>query len=378
MAQTRQYNDSEAALVLSFLPHIGPRSFANIFEKTNGKIGRLLSLSKDDLMFTVGLSPDTADRITHWRDFIDLDRQLSAIEAFGSKFIPIFADDYPATLKSIGDAPIGIHCAGKPLPACSCVAIVGTRRCSFAGEKLAHELGKAMAENGIATVSGLAMGIDAAAHAGTLAGGGHTVAVLGGGLDVVYPPDSAGLYDTVRRDGTLVSEFSVGRHVDKRSFVIRNRIITGLSDAVIVVESPPVGGSMFSARMASEQGRPLFAVGGEPSLTNGGCLELISSGVATEIGSAEEFLEYFKNSPSPRIPNRQSLLDFEVHVKKEKPQLDDVEEKIWTLLEGSGPSSVDDVAAALSMDVLECAMSMQSLCVRGILKKEFSGEFRIA
>ena len=377
MAQDRPFSNFDAALVISCLRDVGPCSFAKLLKKMDGDLSHLLSLSLDDLVFTLELPAKIAVRIRSWRDFVDLDGQLSAIEAFGSKFIPVFSPDYPEKLKNMRHAPIGIHCAGKWLSNGKSVAIVGTRRCSFAGEKIANELGRALAENGIATISGLAKGIDAAAHIGTLAAGGHTVAVLGCGLDVVYPPENAELYKIIRRNGTLVSEFPFGRRADRMSFAIRNRIIAGLADAIVVVESPKKGGSMLSAQRAVEQGKPLFAVVGKLSQTNGGCVELVKSGTAVAIDSVEQLLVHLENPPVRPVCDRQCAMRFDEKKTEKPPHLRAVEGKIWDALGERGPCAVDAIAAELSIGVLECAMLVQGLCIRGILRRDPSGAFCI-
>ncbi|MDR0340412.1 MAG: DNA-processing protein DprA, partial [Puniceicoccales bacterium] len=288
----RAVSNFEAALILNGLPSVGFRSYQRISAFFDGELSELFTFSFEDLVNRLRLSPAVAGRIDKWREFFDLDGQLRRMEAFGARFVPYYAAGYPASLKELRYPPIGIFLAGKPLPTGRSVALVGTRCCSFGGERKAHDIAKVLAQEGIASISGLARGIDMAAHGGTLAGGGHTVAVLGCGLDVIYPSENAGLYEAILRDGTLVSEFSFGRPADRQSFAIRNRIIAGLADAVLVVESPVSGGSMLSAQRAIEQGKPLFAVPGNPAEEPAaeGCRRLIRDGAARPIRSAEELL----------------------------------------------------------------------------------------
>ncbi|MDR1435948.1 MAG: DNA-protecting protein DprA [Puniceicoccales bacterium] len=342
---------------------------------------RILTFSVDELVSAVGLRLNRALAVSGWRESVDIDRQISAIGSFGSEFIAQFNGAYPPKLKALRDAPIGLHCAGRSFPEGKSVAIVGTRKCSFAGERTAHEFAKVLAENGMATISGLAEGIDAAAHAGTLAANGHTVAVLGCGLDVVYPPDNLALHGEIRSRGTLVSEFPFGRRADRRSnFAIRNRIITGLADAVIVVESPENGGSMISARWAINQRKPLLAVGsGDDVGGSAGCRALIRSGRAIAVRTADELLELLSDPSVLQLAaNGQIDLPLAELNGAERPTLSPLEEKIWLFLEKNGSSAADDVAVAMAIGGAQCATAMQAMCLRGIVKRELSGAFSLA
>ncbi|MDR2663949.1 MAG: DNA-processing protein DprA [Puniceicoccales bacterium] len=375
----------EAALILSGLSSIGFRRFQSIWNSLEGDLPKLFTLSPSELTGGLRLPPIAADRVCKWRGFFDLDGQLAKLESFGAHFVPYFDDSYPALLKELRYPPIGIYLAGKPLPTGRTIAIVGTRRCSFRGERTAYEIAKSFAQKGIASVSGLALGIDMAAHGGTLAANGHTVAVLGGGLDIIYPPGNAGLYKTIRKNGTLVSEFSFGRPADRHSFAIRNRIITGLANAVLVVESPADGGSMLSAQRAMEQRRPLFAVPGNPEEpVSEGCRQLIRDGVARPIHSAEELLEALEDStfeasspPAARAKAARTKPPLPKKVAKEKPQLTAAENTVWDRLLEEGPQTADDVAMATGLGVLKCAQILQLFCVRGWARRELSGAFSL-
>lgn len=363
-------------MVLNGLPSIGFCNFQKIFALLGGELSELFTLSLEELVHRLRLSPAIAGRIGKWYEFFDLDDQLRRMETFGARFVPYCATDYPAQLKELRYPPIGIFLAGKPLPAGRAIAVVGTRRCSFEGERRAYDVSKILAQEGVASISGLARGIDMAAHGGTLAGGGHTVAVLGCGLDVIYPPENAGLYETILRDGTLISEFSFGRPADRQSFAIRNRIITGLADAVLVVESPISGGSMLSAQRAMEQRKPLFAIPGDPANPAAeGCRLLIRNGSARPIRSAEELLETIAHPTAKTSPVQLSPIAAEEPLR---PELTVPEMAVWEQLAGGGPQTADEVAPAISLAVLECAQILQLFCVRGWARRELSGAFALS
>jgi DNA processing protein len=256
------------------------------------------------------------------------------------------------------------------------VAIVGTRRCTFYGEQTAYRLSRDLAERGVTVISGLALGIDMAAHSGALAGGGHTVAVLGCGLDISYPPENADLQRQISQKGTLLSEFSFGRPVDRRSFAIRNRIITGLAGAVVVVESPRTGGSMLSARFARQQNRPLLAVPGRIGEESGaGCNDLIREG-ALLCRSGEDILEALTDFPVSRQAGTgsQGVLDFpDIHGPP--VSLTESERKIWTALGNGPPRDADGLAADASLPPLECAQILQSWILGGWVRRDLAGTY---
>jgi DNA processing protein len=172
-------------------------------------------------------------------------------------------DAYPQMLKEIHDPPLALHVRGDvSLLARPAIAIVGSRRASPYGVNAATQLARQIASAGVVIVSGLARGIDAAAHTATLDAGGQTIAVLGTGIDVVYPSTNKRLFERIAREGLIVSEFPPGTPPKPEHFPIRNRVISGLSRGTVIVEATSRSGSLITARMAAEQGRDVFAVPG--------------------------------------------------------------------------------------------------------------------
>lgn len=205
--------------------------------------------------------------------------QLTRATALGAQFIPIFDDRYPALLRQIPDPPVHLFVYGKAaLLQAPSVAIVGSRRCSPYGKHVARRFGCDLAARGITVISGLALGIDAAAHVGALEAGA-TVAVLGCGVDVVYPAAHGALYKRILAEGAILSELPLGTRPEAGSFPRRNRIISGLSLGVVIAEAPQRSGALITARCAMEQNREVFAIPGE--VTNRrceGCLALLRDG----------------------------------------------------------------------------------------------------
>ena len=207
-------------------------------------------------------------------------------------FIITLADErYPRTLLEIADPPTLLYAAGRPeLLQCTSLALVGSRNASAQGERNAESFARAFSDAGLTIVSGLALGIDAAAHRGGLAGAGSTVAVLGTGIDIVYPRRNAALAAQIAERGLLVSELPLGSPPAAYNFPRRNRLISGLSRGCLVVEAALASGSLITARAAADQGRDVFAVPGSiHSPLHKGCHTLIKAG-AKLVESAEDVL----------------------------------------------------------------------------------------
>jgi DNA processing protein len=183
----------------------------------------------------------------------------------GIEVLTLADEGYPDSLRSIPDPPPALYVDGK-LPETICVALVGSRKASSTGIETARALGLALSERGVSVVSGLALGVDAAAHEGAVAGGGPTVGVLGCGIDVVYPRSNRNLFDSVRRSGSLVSEYYLGEAPLAWRFPARNRIIAGLATTVVVVEAPEQSGALITARHGLDAGRDVWAVPGPPGV----------------------------------------------------------------------------------------------------------------
>lgn len=213
--------------------------------------------------------------------------------------------DVPPSLRGIPDPPVVLWAVGE-IPVEPGVAIVGTRRCTSYGRRVAHWLGEAVARAGWPVVSGLARGIDAAAHQAVVQTGGVGVAVLGSGLDTIYPPENGQLaLDLVAGGGAVISEYSAGTPPAPFRFPARNRLISGLSSAVVVVEAGLTGGALITARLALEQGKDVLAVPGDVDRpTSAGCNLLIRDGAQPVLG-AEDLINSleFILGPAPSMPS---------------------------------------------------------------------------
>ncbi|MDP6269198.1 MAG: DNA-processing protein DprA [Alphaproteobacteria bacterium] len=230
----------------------------------------------------------------------EAEREVAATRAAGARLVALCEPDYPRPLAAIPDAPPLLAVKGHAhLFAERTIAIVGARNASAAGVRFARDISRELGQLGFVIASGLARGIDTAAHEGALESG--TVAVLAGGIDVVYPAENEGLYGTIVEQGAVIAEQPVGKQPQGRHFPSRNRLISGLSLGVLVVEAALRSGSLITARMALEQNREVFAVPGSPLDPRcRGSNRLIRDGAAL-IETADHVIEALENLALPRL-----------------------------------------------------------------------------
>ena len=281
---------AQSLMILNGLPHLGPVTLHRLLAALGGDPGRVLTATREELLQVQGVGPVIADTLRGWAAHFDLSGEEERIRRSGTEFVVGMDPTYPRLLREVHDPPIGLYRRGRTPAGQRCLAIVGSRRTTQYGLNVAHTFASELSRAGFCIVSGLARGIDTAAHEGALAAGGTTVAVLGCGIDRVYPPENLGLQRRIEAAGAVLSEFPFGRPTDRQSFAMRNRIVSGMSEAVIVVESGVSGGAMITARFAGEQGRLLFAVPGRVDQpTSAGCHQLIRDG-ATLLTTVDELL----------------------------------------------------------------------------------------
>ena len=283
----------------------------------------------------------------------------------GIKLICWKNSEYPKKLRNIYDAPYCLYIKGSlPQTEEKLVAIVGARGCSAYGQAVAKNIGKQLALSGIGVVSGLAYGIDAAAHIGAIEGNGRTYGILGCGIDVCYPASNRKLYQQVEEFGGVISEYGMGHPPDRYLFPKRNRIISGLSDAVIVVEAKKRSGSLITADCALEQGKAVYAVPGRiTDELSYGTNWLLSQG-ASPFCSVEEFLKDMWNMESERTIHR-NFIEF-ILEKNEKLVYSDLNftaKNLETIMEETG------------LDFQEVITSLYSLVDSGYVKEIYKNYF---
>ncbi|MBI4431175.1 MAG: DNA-protecting protein DprA [Candidatus Omnitrophica bacterium] len=285
-------------------------------------------------------------------------------------------DHYPPFLRQVHSPPKVLHIRGSLLD-CDrfAVAMVGSRNATFYGLRVAEQLAYDLAERGITIVSGLARGIDAASHKGALKAGGRTIAVLGSSLDKIYPKEHEKLAGEIAKQGCVISQFPNGTEAWPGNFPLRNRIISGLSLGVIVVEASRKSGSLITASHAAEQGRQVFAVPGPvDSLLSEGAHSLIKDG-AKLVESAEDIL-------AELAPMLKDMLPKEIQAPRQcsssaEAQLNTTEKSIMEVLE-DGPLQSGDMADILGCAEPEIREALVKLEVGGNIKRLFGGTYEIA
>jgi DNA processing protein len=284
-------SDSERAAWVAFnrAPGVGVVRFRRLLERF-GTLDEAWRASRAALA-EAGLDRRALDGVTQLQRTLDPAHELERVHAMGAAAITWQDASYPALLKEIADPPPVLYVRGQLTPEdAGAVAMVGTRRATVYGRDVAERLAYDLARNGLTVVSGLAKGIDTHAHRGALAGGGRTIAVLGHGLDTIYPPENRRLAAELVERGALVSDYALGTGPLAEYFPPRNRIISGLSAGVVVVEADHTSGALITSKFASEQGRDVFAVPGPINAPSSrGCNRLIQDG-AKLVTSAEDVL----------------------------------------------------------------------------------------
>ena len=295
LLKDEQWQQLRKWLLLSFLPGIGPVRYRALLREFGSPEG-VFSASYDALR--AGLPGKLANLISGNPELPEVTERLehtrSWLESSEAHHIVCFnAQDYPARLKELSDAPPLLYVIGQPkLMSEPQLAIVGSRRPTPQGRRLAYDLSLELGRSGLVITSGLAQGIDAAAHQGVLSSYGSTVAVLGTGIDQIYPRNHTSLHSLIAQQGALVSEFPLGTAPSPGNFPKRNRIISGLSLGVLVVEAELKSGSLISARLAAEQGRDVFAIPGSVlNPLSKGCHQLIREGAVLTETSEDILLE---------------------------------------------------------------------------------------
>lgn len=370
-------------LTLTLVPGVGTAMFVRLLARFR-TAGNVLAASRGELEEVVG--PKLAQRIAQYADVADVDAQERAIEKYGVRLITLEDPAYPLRLAEIYDPPLVLFVRGDLLETDQyCMAIVGTRRATPYGIRMAEQFGRELAARGITVVSGMASGIDSAAHRGAIEAGGRTIAVLGNGVDVVYPPQNGELMDRIIANGCVISQFSMGTKPSPGHFPFRNRIISGMSQGALIVEAPLKSGALITARQAAEQGREVFAVPGQIGVLNSqGPHALIRDG-AKLVETVEDILvelqlppEFFQ-VPAPAIEKPPSTAPSEEAPvsRSERPQIppkgtSNVEQAILAMVAPDG-SCVDEIAAACRISVSEALSSLTLLELKGLVR-QFSGK----
>ena len=290
------------------------------------------------------------------------EQEYSRVQAAGVTVLTWDDPDYPTALRTIDASPPVLYLRGKLTSQDEwAVALVGTRHASTYGREVAQVLGTELARHGVTVVSGLALGVDTVAHRAAIDAGGRTLAVLGSGLDQLYPPQNRGLAQAIAGQGAVISDYPLGTRPDANNFPPRNRIISGLSRGVVVIEAGERSGALITAKFAAEQGRDVFAVPGSilhPG--SAGCNSLIQQG-ATPLLSVDDILEQLN------MVHLQERMDARRTVAAGE-QASEQEAKILALLSAE-PKHVDDLVRGSSMPAATIGGLLAILELKGLVRQ---------
>ena len=349
-------------LQLASVPRIGPRKIRALVAQFRDP-AEVLKASPRELIRVPGIEKKLASNIVHRRGGEKFaNEQLKRLNKIGARIVTIWDSEYPDLLKKTYDPPAFLFVLGKfAIQDKHAVAIVGTRRPSQYGQFVAETMARDLSHLGLTIVSGLARGIDTIAHTASLKERGRTLAVLGSGLDVPYPPENRKLMDVIAQQGAVISEFPMGTQPDATNFPRRNRIISGLSLGTVVVESAEDGGAMITASTALDQNREVFAVPG--SITekrSTGPHKLIREGRAKLIQGVEDIVEELG-------PQLRYLLMKE-HTAEPAVDLTLFEKKILDAL-NSEPIQIDTLAELAEMSTADALVNLLSLEFKGLVRQ---------
>ena len=370
---TPELTERQAFLVLNALPNIGPITLNRLLEELGGDPRAVFTTGRGRIEAVRGVGPVISATIAAWPDHLDLAREEERMAKGSVDFITTRDRAYPRLLKEIHDPPIGLYRKGRYEFDHPCIAIVGSRRTTLYGQGMAKKFGAELARLGFCIVSGLARGIDTAAHEGALSVGGRTAAVLGTGMDIIYPPENLELYRRIEADGAILSEFPFGRRADRQSFAMRNRIVAGMSEAVIVVESDVDGGAMITARFAGEQGRLIFAVPGRiDQNSSAGCHQLIRDG-ATLLTSVDDVLSELNYLGGLRPA---AISEKPAHAAAGRPaNLTEDEARVFECFRGGAMLSPDALAAQTDLSAAQLSATLMMLELKRLIGKRADGTF---
>src|ERR1700693_1585686 len=355
-------NSTQACIALNMLPTVGPvrlQKLLEIFEEPQ----RVLAATRSELRAAEGIGNEVADQIANWESIRNLAAELHRIREFDATVITQESPSYPKSLREIHTPPIVLYVWGELQERDRhAIGIIGSRRTTHYGMESAKKLSYQLAYAGLTVVSGLARGIDTAAHQGALAAKGRTIAVIGSGLSKLYPPENAALAEKIRAgNGAIVSEFSMEIEPDRQTFPMRNRIISGWSHGILVVEAGLNSGALITASQALEQGRSVYAVPGHINAPSAmGSNRLIQQGakLVMDAGDILDDLQILlpETKPSPEAAVR--LL----------PPLSEDERRVYDAIEAS-ETPIDQIAAKCDLPSATVSSTLLRLELKRLVKQ---------
>ncbi len=354
--------EREAYILLNMMEGIGPVRVRSLIESL-GSVTDILTADFDALRRGKAVGPELARSIITQRERLDPEAEIRTAEANGARVITPLDETYPEPLRTIYDPPLALYVWGTlDSRDKHGIALIGSRRTTHYGRQMADRLAYQLARTGFTVVSGLARGIDTAAHEGALKGGGRTLSVLGGALDKLYPAENKVLAERIAEQGAVLSEFPFGREPDRTTFPMRNRIVSGLSMGVVVVEAGFKSGALHTTDAALEQGRTVFAVPGRvDSPSARGAHQLIKNG-AKLVEDVDDILQEFEFLVPPEKRKAQPHLEARPEV-----QLSEEEQSIVKAL-WQGEQDVDTLARATELNSARVSSLLIGLEMKRVIR----------
>src|SRR5881628_1272703 len=355
-------NATEACIALNMLPTVGPvrlRKLLEVFKEPQ----QILAAKRTELRKVEGIGSEVADQISNWESTIDLAAELKRVRDFGTTVITQESPSYPRSLREIHAPPIVLYVWGELQERDHhAIGIIGARRTTHYGTESAKKLSYQLAYAGLTVISGLARGIDTAAHQGALAAKGRTVAVIGAGLAKLYPPENAVLAEKIRSgNGAIVSEFSMAVEPDRQTFPMRNRIISGWSHGILVVEAGLNSGALITSAQALEQGRSVYAVPGHINAPSAiGSNRLIQQG-AKLVMDANDILDDLQIL----VPNSKPAPESAV---RSLPVLTDDERRVYEAIRET-ETSIDEITEKAKLPSAAVSSTLLQLELKRLVKQ---------
>ncbi len=351
-------SDLKYWIALSLLPEVGPvgaKKLLSVF----GTPGNIFEADFDDLIAVDGIGMTRAKNIREFSSWKHVEEKVRVLQEKDIRAVRLGDTSYPEMLREIDGAPVVLFVKGDIRPEDRfAVAIVGSRKLTHYGASVAETLSADLASMGFTIVSGMARGVDSLSHMGALRAGGRTIAVLGSGIDMPYPPENKTLMDKIADAGCVVSEFLPGTPPDKENFPRRNRIISGLSLGVIVIEAASDSGALLTARYATDQGREVFAIPGNITSSNSeGTNELIRNGAVLARGAGDV------------IEELAPVLKGFIRAKgKVKIDVTEEEKRVCSLLSGE-PKQIDLISRESGLPASKALGILLGLELKGAVKQ---------
>lgn len=362
--------ERHAWVTLTLVPGLGPKLTQALLERF-GSARAAIQATEQELLAVPNIGEKTARQFLNAIQSVDAKAEIEKAHALGVQILPRVDPNYPATLLTLSDVPPLLYVKGAFQPTDSkAIGIVGSRSCTSYGKRVARQMAASLARAGYTIISGLALGIDGEAHQGALEAGGRTLAILAGGLSKIYPPQHVQLAEQVCQHGALITESPMAMAPQAGMFHSRNRIISGLSMAVVIIEANTQSGSLITARHASEQGREVFVIPANvDSPASAGSLKLLRDG-ARLIRGVDDLLEDLQGIKPAQVPMPLALptpREEQTAPAKPAPVLEGNSQLLWDFL--TEARHTDEIARHLNKAVSELSGLLLQLEMKRVIRR---------